>query len=177
MAGENYFELFGLPSRYDLDPISLEQTWRALAAKVHPDRHINASPAEKRVVMQWASTINEAYRVLKTPLSRARYLCEQAGCDLQTESNTRMDAAFLMQQMEWREQLDDARDAVCLDALLSLESAIGQAHADMDILMPGLLDQLRDYGQAAGKVREWMFIDKLGQEVRNARHDLIDRQS
>ncbi len=177
MAGENYFELFGLPTQYALDPSSLEDTWRANAAKVHPDRYVNASPAEKRVVMQWASTINEAYRVLKTPLNRARYLCEQAGCDLQAENNTRMDTAFLVRQMEWREQLDEARDASSFEALAALENDIRQAQADMEGAMLALIDRQRDYEQAAGKVREWMFIDKLAREVRDARHDLTDRKS
>lgn len=177
MAGENYFELFGLPSQYALDQASLDQTWRALAAKVHPDRYVNATPAEKRVVMQWASTINEAYRVLKTPLSRARYLCEQARCDVQSESNTRMDTAFLMRQMEWREQLDEARDALSSNALTSLETDIRQAHAEMHDAMLALIDQQGDYETAAAKVREWMFIDKLAHEVQGARHDLTDRQN
>lgn len=177
MAGENYFELFGLSPQYALDQPLLDQTWRALAAKVHPDRYVNAAPAEKRVVMQWASTINEAYRVLKTPLSRARYLCEQAGCDLQAESNTRMDAAFLMRQMEWREQLDEARDASSPSMLASLESDIREAHAQMHDAMLALIDQQHDYEQAAARVREWMFIDKLASEVQSARHDLTDRQN
>lgn len=177
VAGENYFKLFGLPPQYAIDQSLLEDAWRRLAAKVHPDRHVNASPAERRVVMQWASAVNEAYRVLKTPLSRARYLCEQAGCDLQTESNTSLDAAFLMQQMEWREQLDEARDASSSSALASLENDIALARANMDSAMLALIDQQHDYEQAAGKVREWMFIDKLGDEVRDARHDLTDRQS
>ena len=110
MAGDDHFSLFGLPARFDLDAQALESAWRTVAAQVHPDRFATASPAERRVAMQWSARANEAYRQLRDPLLRARYLCEQAGVDLQTESNTSMDTAFLMQQMTWREMMDDARN-------------------------------------------------------------------
>lgn len=84
MAGDDHFGLFGLPARFDLDPQALESAWRTVAAQVHPDRYATASPAERRVAMQWAARANEAYRLLRDPLLRARYLCEQAGVDLQT---------------------------------------------------------------------------------------------
>ncbi len=177
MADEDYFELFSLPRQYALDSSALENTWRTLAAKVHPDRYVDAQPAEKRVVMQWASTINEAYRILKSPLSRASYLCELAGCDLQSESNTRMDATFLMRQITWREQLDDARDAASLAMLAEIEGDIADAESmcKQDVAM--LIDEQRDYEQAAAQVREWMFIDKLAHEVQIVRHELFDRQN
>jgi DnaJ-domain-containing protein 1 len=79
------------------------------AEPVHPDKFVNATDAEKRVAMQWATRANEAYQTLKSPQKRAHYLCELNGVDLQTESNTAMPMAFLMQQMEWREALGDAR--------------------------------------------------------------------
>ncbi|HEY9281824.1 MAG TPA: Fe-S protein assembly co-chaperone HscB [Eoetvoesiella sp.] len=176
MASENYFELFGLSPLYALDSAALEQTWRTLAARVHPDRYATATPAERRVAMQWASTINEAYRVLKTPLNRARYLCEQAGCDLQTENNTRMDGAFLMRQMEWREQLDEARELHRDSAFAALENDIRDAQAQMNEAITALIDQQHDYEHASQKVREWMFIEKLAQEVQSSRNDLTDRQ-
>ena len=122
MAGDDHFSLFGLPARFDLDAQALETAWRTVAAQVHPDRFATASPAERRVAMQWAARANEAYRLLRDPLLRARYLCEQAGVDLQTESNTSMDTAFLMQQMTWREMLDDARDDA--DALAALQAEL-----------------------------------------------------
>jgi molecular chaperone HscB len=176
VASENYFELFGLSPRYAIDSAALEQTWRALAARVHPDRYATASPAERRVAMQWASSVNEGYRILKSPLNRARYLCEQAGCDLQAESNTRMDGAFLMRQMEWREQLDEARELNRVSAFDALESDIRQAQIQMNQAITALIDQKHDFEQASQKVREWMFIEKLAQEVQSSRNDLTDRQ-
>ena len=58
--------------------------------------------------MQWAVRVNEAYQRLKDPLKRAAYLCELDGAPIDAENNTAMPADFLMQQMEWREALDDA---------------------------------------------------------------------
>lgn len=166
MAGDDHFSLFGLPARFDLDAQALESAWRAVAAQVHPDRYATASPAERRVAMQWAARANEAYRVLRDPLLRARYLCEQAGIDLQTESNTSMDTAFLMQQMTWREMLDDARDDA--DALTALQTELEAARVDMRATLTRLLDNERDYATAGLKVREWMFVEKLAEELAHA---------
>lgn len=169
MAGDDHFSLFGLPSRFDLDAQALESAWRTVAAQVHPDRFATASPAERRVAMQWAARANEAYRQLRDPLLRARYLCEQAGVDLQTESNTSMDTAFLMQQMTWREMMDDAREDA--GVLAELRTELEEARQQMRTALTRLLDEQRDYAAAGLKVREWMFVEKLAQELAHAHPD------
>jgi len=166
-VADDHFSLFGLPARFDLDTAALERAWRDVAARVHPDRYATASPAERRVAMQWAARANEAYRQLRDPLLRARYLCEQAGVDLQTESNTAMDPAFLMQQMEWREMLDDARQDPA--AVARLQAELDQAREQMRGTLAELLDERRDPAQAGLKVREWMFIERLAEELAAAR--------
>lgn len=173
---DNYFKLFELPQSFALDAAALETRWRQMAARVHPDRFATASAPERRVAMQWASTINEGYRVLKSPLLRARYLCELGGVDLQTESNTRMDGEFLMRQMEWREALDDVRDSGDPQRVSRLISDIAEAGAQIESVVADLIDVSNDIDAAAGKVREWMFIDKLAAEVRSTAHELADRQ-
>ena len=167
MAGDDYFALFGLPARQALDDAGLESAWRAVAAQVHPDRYATATPAERRVAMQWAARANEAYRVLRDPLARARYLCEQAGADLQAESNTAMPSEFLMQQMAWREALDESRGDA--QACAGLEAELRQAAQALADEVADLLDRQGDARAAARKVREWMFVDKLLQELRRAR--------
>ncbi len=169
MAGDDHFSLFGLPSRFDLDAQELESAWRIVTAQVHPDRFATASPAERRVAMQWAARANEAYRQLRDPLLRARYLCEQAGVDLQTESNTSMDTAFLMQQMTWREMMDDARDDA--GVLAALRTELEEARQQMRTALTHLLDEQRDFAAAGLKVREWMFVEKLAQELAHAHPD------
>lgn len=169
LAADDHFSLFGLPACFALDAQALEQSWRAVAAQVHPDRYATASPAEKRVAMQWAARANEAYRTLRDPLLRARYLCERAGVDLQTESNTSMDRAFLMQQMEWREMLDEARaDRDNAHAFDALRAELAQAESAMQETLADLLDTRGDHAAAGAKVREWMFVRKMGQEVAQA---------
>jgi molecular chaperone HscB len=165
-AADDHFSLFGLPARFDIEAAQLEHAWRAVAARVHPDRYATASPAERRVAMQWSARANEAYRQLRDPLLRARYLCEQAGVDLQTESNTSMDTDFLMQQMAWREMLDDIREqggeGPAVDAL---RAELQEAEAGLQRSVSTLLDEQRDAAGAAIKIREWLFVRKMSQEL------------
>ena len=99
----------GLPAKYAVDPSRLEQGYRDLQSRVHPDRFAAATDADRRLAMQWATRANEAYSVLKDPLERARYLLQLKGYDTEEETNTAMPPDFLMQQMEWREAVAEAR--------------------------------------------------------------------
>jgi len=127
---------------------------------VHPDRFATASAVEKRVAMQWSARANEAYRILKDPLARARYMCESAGVDLQTETNTTMSADFLMQQMQWHERLDDLTDHPDVMGLQSFKQELSTALSETCSNVHSLLDEKR-YADAARRIREWMFLDKL----------------
>jgi len=166
LAVDDHFSLFGLPARFNTDALALESAWRTVAAQVHPDRFATSSPAERRVAMQWAARANEAYRELRDPMLRARYMCEQAGVDLQTESNTSMDMSFLMQQMQWREMLDESRTDPAIHA--SLEGELTEARQQLQDTLTTLIDDQKDFAAASVKVREWMFIEKLMQELRAA---------
>jgi molecular chaperone HscB len=164
---QNHFDLFQLPQTFDIDMGRLDAAYRDVQGRVHPDRFVNAGDTEKRVAMQWATRANEAYQTLRNPQKRAQYLCELHGVDLQTESNTAMPMDFLMQQMEWREALDDARagrDAGALDALDAQvrgekKSRLAQVGSQLDA---------GDYQGAAQGVRALMFLDKFGDEVGRA---------
>ena len=90
-------------------PPALDARWKDLQREAHPDKFAAQGAAAQRVAMQWSVRINEAYQRLKDPLKRAAYLCELRGAPINAENNTAMPAAFLMQQMEWREALDEAR--------------------------------------------------------------------
>ncbi|HEX8610850.1 MAG TPA: Fe-S protein assembly co-chaperone HscB [Telluria sp.] len=161
---QNHFDLFNLPPRFSLDTGALDAAYRDVQGQVHPDRFVNATDAEKRVAMQWATRANEAYQTLKNPQKRAQYLCEQNGVDLQTESNTAMPMAFLMQQMEWREALGDARAAKDLGALEELDEQVKQERKARLVQIGGQLDA-GDYEQAAQGVRALMFLEKFGEEL------------
>jgi molecular chaperone HscB len=164
---QNHFELFHLPAGFSLDLAALDAAYRDVQGQVHPDRFVGATDAEKRVAMQWATRANEAYQTLKQPQKRAQYLCELNGIDLQTESNTAMPMEFLMQQMEWREALGEARAAKDQDALESLDTEVGK---DRKARIAQVGEQLEagDYVQAAQGVRALMFLEKFGEELHYA---------
>jgi molecular chaperone HscB len=164
---QNHFELFQLPQQFDIDAAKLDAAYREVQGQVHPDRFVNAGDAEKRVAMQWATRANEAYQTLKNPQKRARYLCEQHGVDLQTESNTAMPMAFLMQQMEWREALGDARASKDVAALDALEQQLQRERKQRLLQIGAQLDAM-DFASAAQGVRALMFLEKFGEEVRFA---------
>ena len=161
---QNHFDLFQLPATFALDANALDAAYRDVQGQVHPDRFVNATDAEKRVAMQWATRANEAYQTLKNPQQRARYLCELHGVDLETESNTAMPMAFLMQQMEWREELDDAKAGKSIDGLEQLDTAVAK---ERTVRLADIGTQLDagDYTSAAQGVRALMFLEKLKQEI------------
>ena len=164
---ENHFALFGMTPHFAIDIAVLDAAYRELQGRVHPDKFVAASDAEKRVAMQWATRANEAYQTLKSPLKRASYLCELNGVDLGIESNTSMPMAFLMQQMSWREALEEARDAKDLSALEQVESALHSARTLQLDEIAALLDQA-EYASAGERVRQLMFIEKFADEVGRA---------
>jgi molecular chaperone HscB len=161
---KNHFELFHLAPQFALDMSALDAAYREVQNRVHPDKFVSAGDAEKRVAMQWATRANEAYQTLKNPLKRATYMCELHGVDLRSESNTAMPMAFLMQQMEWREALEDARMQKDVAALGMLESQLRQQRAALLMQINAVLDA-GDYHQAAQDVRQMMFLEKFGEDV------------
>ena len=164
---ENHFALFQMTPGFAIDAAQLDAAYRELQARVHPDKFASATDAEKRVAMQWATRANEAYQTLKHPLKRATYLCELNGVDLGIESNTSMPPAFLMQQMEWREALDDARDAKDIAALEQLDTELRAARKRQLDDIAALLDG-GHYEQAGERVRQLMFVEKFADEVGRA---------
>ena len=161
---QNHFELFHLPQQFAVDAKALDTAYREVQNQVHPDKFVSGSDAEKRVAMQWATRANEAYQTLRSPLRRASYLCELNGIDLQTESNTAMPMAFLMQQMEWREALDAARSTHDIDAVQRLESELKTALQDELAEIATQFNQ-NEVSAAAEGVRKLMFLDKLKEEI------------
>ncbi|MBB3224806.1 Fe-S protein assembly co-chaperone HscB [Pseudoduganella umbonata] len=169
---QNYFELFQLPRQFAIDTAALDAAYREVQGRVHPDKFVNATDAEKRVAMQWATRANEAYQTLKNPQRRAQYLCELHGVDLQTESNTAMPMAFLMQQMEWREELAEARASRDAGLLDQLDGQLRTARKGQLKDIEAQLD-VGDYHAAAQGVRALMFLEKFGEDVRHA-FDALD---
>ncbi|HXD40832.1 MAG TPA: Fe-S protein assembly co-chaperone HscB [Ramlibacter sp.] len=156
------FELFGLPERFEQDRDAIDARWKELQREAHPDRFAAQGAAAQRVAMQWSVRINEAYQRLKEPIKRAAYLCELRGAPISAENNTAMPAQFLVEQMEWREALDDAKGQKDLDAL---EDQLGRARKQAVQRIARLLDEESDAAAAAQQVRALMFIERFGRDV------------
>lgn len=156
------FTLLGLPKAFALDRAKLDAAWKALQAQVHPDRFAAEGAAAQRVAMQWAVRVNEAHQRLKDPLKRAAYLCQLAGAPVNAESNTAMPGDFLMQQMTWREALDEVGNAAEAQALLDEVTAERRQRLER---VTRLLDLDGNAAQAAQEVRALMFIDRLSDEI------------
>lgn len=164
------FELFGLEKRFKQDRTDLDARWKDLQRQAHPDKFSAQGAAAQRVAMQWSVRINEAYQRLKSPLRRAAYLCELHGAPVNAENNTAMPASFLMQQMQWREELDEAQGA---DDLEQISRQCRQAERDTLLKIEQLLDQSHDFDAAVAQVRALMFIERFAADV-HARLDQIE---
>jgi len=172
----NYFELFALPTSFEIDLSSLSERYQDLQRSSHPDRFTNATDRERRLSMQQASIINEAYQVLKDPLKRAQYLLGLKGIDVSGESNTLMDTSFLMQQMELREALDDIMDVA--EPLQALENFT----ADIEAQIKNLIQMLQSHfsnntdeslSQAAGLSLQLQFLYRLRDEAEDREEALL----
>jgi molecular chaperone HscB len=165
------FELFGLQPTYALDRSQLDLQWKSLQREAHPDRFASEGASAQRIAMQWSVRINEAYNRLKDPLKRAAYLCELNGAAVNAENNTSMPPAFLMQQMEWREVLDDCKaikaPASKIDALEKLLDEVNDSQSQVLKQMAALIDVDHNFPAAVGQVRALMFIEKFSQEVQH----------
>lgn len=162
---KSHFELFGLTERFAIDPTALDAAYRNVQGAVHPDRYGGAPGTERRLAMQLATQVNEAYRTLRDPVLRAAYLCARHGADPQVASNTAMPAAFLGQQMELRERLDDARDARSAGQLQQLREELTSDRQALLAQLAEAIDARGDYPLAASLVRQLMFVERFGEDV------------
>lgn len=173
---QNYFALFGLPVTYALDRAVLDQRYRELQRLVHPDRFASATDQERRVAMQQATQINEGYRVLKDALARGRYLLELRGHHFDDERSTHQDAAFLMEQMELREELTAVRDSQDpLGALGTIMRRITARLDALDVELAAALAQADGVSETAlTAVQRMQFFRKLAYEAEELEADLED---
>ena len=161
----DHFALFGLPARFELDEAALAPRYRELQAAVHPARFAAAGAAERRWSVQASGRVNDAWRTLSKPLPRATYLLSLHGIDTGAETDTRMDPAFLMEQMELREALAEAESAAdppaALDALGARLRALGREEA---VRFAAAADA-GDWAAGRDVVRRWQFVEKLRAEL------------
>ncbi|MGN6843471.1 Fe-S protein assembly co-chaperone HscB, partial [Neisseria sp. P0021.S006] len=154
-----YFNLFQLEPSFNIDTEALEQSYRALAARFHPDKFASASAFEQKQAVMMSSTINDAYRTLKSPIDRAAYLLKSQNIDADAPEHTSFSPEFLMQQMEWRETLMDAQIEQNHDAIRALDQEIQEVQSSLYQDLQQAFEQ-QDYESAAQWVRHGRFLNK-----------------
>ena len=163
------FELFDVPEQFAQNRMVLDSRWKQLQREAHPDKFAAQGAAAQRVAMQWSVRINEAYQRLKEPLRRASYLCELNGAPINPETNTAMPSAFLVQQMTWREALDEAETVEEMNEI----AVMSQKKMDEQLSkVEQFLDVDRNFAAAAQQVRGLMFTERFASEV-DARIELL----
>lgn len=172
---KNHFELFGLPLEYRVDKSALTERYRELQKLVHPDRFASGTDQEQRIALQRATLVNEAYDILRSPLRRAMYMLELHGVELNQETATTRDGAFLMQQMELREALAEVRQHA--DPEGQLEQLMRQISSMIKEQIAQLAVQLESESQdqiqaACESVSKLQFLNKLHSEAEAVEADL-----
>lgn len=170
---QNFFSLLGLPESCHVDEAVLERNYLQLQGQWHPDRFAAAAPAERLAALQQASLLNDAYATLKAPLRRAEYLLQLNGVDLHKHNQTLQDGAFLMAQMEQREELEDmlaSRDQSGLAELLA------RTRGQQDAIWRDFAGSVEAGRFAAAKTafHKLQFLTKLGYEIVAAEDKLLD---
>jgi molecular chaperone HscB len=170
----DHFALLGLPPRFRVDAAELDRTYRALQSAIHPDRHAAASDADRRLALQASARVNEAYETLKTPAARGEYLLALEGVASLAETDTAMPSDFLVEQMERREAIDEARAAGDHEALEAALDAINDDAREMEDALATALDERRALDDAKTLVRKLRFLERVRHEITEA---LIEAES
>jgi molecular chaperone HscB len=155
------FALFGLPRRHALDRADIDARWKTLQAQVHPDRFVSEGAAAQQLALQWVLRVNEAYQRLKDPVARAAYLCRLHGLDATTDRSL-LPRSFLMQQMDWREALEAAREP---EALQALAETVAARRAALLAELATHIDERQDWPAAAGCAQALMFIARFSGDL------------
>lgn len=167
----NHFELFGLEPSFSINAKALDMAYRALQSRVHPDRFVATDDKQKRLALQWATRVNEAYQTLRNPLERAVYLLRLRGVEARAELNTQMAPDFLMQQIAWREKIEEAANARNVAVLEALTDELEEAKRLRCAKASAWLDSGVD-AAANEAVREWLFLERVSGEVMAQRERL-----
>lgn len=163
MINIDFFSLFGIRPIFTQENAALKARYLELQQKMHPDNYVNAQPFEKQLANQYAAMVNEAYQTLKCPLQRAIYLLKLNGVDTQSETDTAMPHAFLMEQMALHERLESLEENTERKAL---ECELHDAWQTCEKGLAQSLDaEPKDLISARLWVRKMQFYAKLRQEV------------
>ncbi|WP_138519364.1 Fe-S protein assembly co-chaperone HscB [Limnobacter alexandrii] len=167
------FEIFGLPCQFELDSVALSASYLRLQSQTHPDRFANSSAQEKRLAVQWATRVNEAYKRLQNPLERAIYWCELNGENPRGQQSN-LPPALLLQQMEWREALEEIEGAKGIEALENLLDEVSAEKKRCLALIAQQIDGEKNAQAANATAQALLFIDKFMIELTKKLEQLED---
>lgn len=166
-----YFALLDLKPHFDIDLKALAERYRTKVTAIHPDRFITASEREKRLALEQSANLNEAYQILKTPSQRARYLLSLRGGNIPLET-TVQDPEFLLQQMQWHEELDELNEQANSEQLSSFKKRIKQVQTSLEADFNEHWQNSESYLHAEQLVRRMQFMDKLVLSVKQLEEHL-----
>ncbi len=169
----DYFTLFGLPAQYPIDLQALTIRFQDLQRQYHPDKFASGTQAEQLAAVSQSATINQAWQTLRHPLARAEYLLSLHGFDLASEQHTVRDTAFLMEQLELREELDEIEKSQDEERLAAF---IKRVKGMYDVRHQQVVEQLNSetWDAAADTVRKLRFLDKLQSVAEQLEEKLLD---
>lgn len=173
MGSPCHFALFDLKPDFQLDLAQLSARYRELAKAVHPDRFADAGEREQRLALEQSASLNEAYQTLKSAPRRALYLLALRGRELPLEV-TVQDPEFLLQQMRWREELEDLHDSADLAGVAAFKRRLRIVQDELDQSFVACWDDVAQRDEAERLVRRMQFLDKLAHEVRDLEERLDD---
>ncbi|WP_313080227.1 co-chaperone HscB [Atlantibacter sp.] len=168
----DYFTLFGLPVSYAIDMTSLSARYQDLQRQFHPDKFASHPQADQLAALQQSATINQAWQTLRHPLNRAEYMLSLHGFDLANEQHTVRDTAFLMEQLELREELDEIERAGDENRLAGFTTRIQALYRARHQQMVEELDN-QAWEKAADTVRKLRFLDKLQHQTEQLEEKLL----
>ncbi len=170
----DYFSLFGFEPAMAIDASLLQQRFQQLQSEYHPDKYSASSDQQSRQAMQISSLLNEAFQTLKDPVKRAIYLLQLNGIDLNTETDTRMDSGFLMEQMELREKMENIAQSE--EGLDQIDQLSAQVKKQLTQMMNEVADQIQssNWQQARDLLRKVQFMSKIQQECKKIQEKIED---
>lgn len=121
-VGTDLYALLGLEERFAIDLDELERRYLERSREVHPDRFVNAAASQRVSALQQSMELNNAFKTLKKPMTRAEYLLRRHGVAI--GDNEQLDPGFLMEMLEMREELQEARAAGQSGRVRELERAM-----------------------------------------------------
>ena len=152
---QNYFELFNLPEKFEIDSVRLQENYRSIQKEIHPDRFATSTENEKVQSMIKSTQVNDAYQTLKSPTKRAKYILSLH----RSVEKITLPPDFLMQQMEWEEHLEDIEKKI--KELDQFKLTINKKYEEYSLMLSTQIDNDQNWNEAAITIDKLYFVEKL----------------